>query len=107
MSAEPIPAGPVLTQPPDPHTKTPQLKAPAGAIDCHIHLFGPASRFPFNPGSRYICEDALPETAIALQDTLGLAGSVAGVTGRTPGTWRRCSRNTRSAFAAWPSCPTM
>jgi predicted TIM-barrel fold metal-dependent hydrolase len=76
MSAEPIPAGPVLTQPPDPHTKTPQLKAPAGAIDGHIHLFGPASRFPFNPGSRYICEDALPETAIALQDTLGLAGAV-------------------------------
>ncbi|MEI7786177.1 MAG: amidohydrolase family protein, partial [Betaproteobacteria bacterium] len=76
MNAAPMPAGPVLTQPPDPHPKTPQLKAPAGAIDCHIHLFGPASRFPFNPGSRYICEDALPQTAIALQDTLGLAGAV-------------------------------
>jgi predicted TIM-barrel fold metal-dependent hydrolase len=76
MSAALVPAGPALTQPPDPHPKTPKLKAPPGAIDCHIHLFGPASRFPFNPGSRYICEDALPETAIALQDTLGLAGAV-------------------------------
>jgi predicted TIM-barrel fold metal-dependent hydrolase len=66
----------MLTQPPDPHPKTPKLKAPPGAIDCHIHLFGPASRFPFNPGSRYICEDALPQTAIALQDTLGLSGAV-------------------------------
>jgi predicted TIM-barrel fold metal-dependent hydrolase len=76
MSAALVPAGPALTQPPDPHPKTPKLKAPPGAIDCHIHLFGPATRFPFNPGSRYICEDALPETAIALQDTLGLAGAV-------------------------------
>ena len=76
MQAAPSPAGPARTQPPDPHPKTPQLKAPPGAIDCHIHLFGPASRFPFNPGSRYICDDALPQTAIALQDTLGLAGAV-------------------------------
>lgn len=76
MQAAPSPAGPPRTQPPDPHPKTPRLKAPPGAIDCHIHLFGPASRFPFNPGSRYICDDALPQTAIALQDTLGLAGAV-------------------------------
>ena len=76
MHAAPPSTGPVLTQPPDPHTKTPTLKAPAGAIDCHIHLFGPASRFPFNPGSRYICQDALPQTQIAMQETLGLAGAV-------------------------------
>lgn len=67
---------PPLTQPPDPHPKQPKLQAPAGAIDCHIHLFGPADRHPFHPGSRYVSADALPQTHIALQDTLGLAGAV-------------------------------
>lgn len=67
---------PPLTQPPDPNPKVPALRAPPGAIDCHVHLFGPASRYPFNPGSKYTSQDALPETNIALQDTLGLAGAV-------------------------------
>lgn len=70
------PATPPLTQPPDPHPRRPRTPCPPGAIDCHIHLFGPASRFPFHPDSRYVSQDALPETAIALQDTLGLAGAV-------------------------------
>jgi len=69
-------AQPPLTQPPDPHPKKPRLPAPPGAIDCHIHLFGPAARHPFHPGSRYTSADALPETHIAMQDTLGLAGAV-------------------------------
>ena len=67
---------PALTQPPDPHPKRPRTQIPAGAIDCHVHLFGPASRHPFHPNSRYISADALPETQIAMQETLGLAGAV-------------------------------
>ena len=67
---------PPLTQPPDPTPKTPRLKLPAGACDCHIHLFGPASKYPFDPGSRYISEDALPEDNIRLQDVLGLSHAV-------------------------------
>ncbi|MBL0421623.1 amidohydrolase family protein [Ramlibacter sp. AW1] len=70
------PSQPPVTQPPDPHPRKPALQAPTGAIDCHVHLFGPASRYPFHPGSRYISQDALPQTNIALQDTLGLAGAV-------------------------------
>ncbi len=69
-------ATPPLTPPPDPITRKPTLKAPLGAIDCHVHLFGPSSQWPFHPGSRYTSLDALPETQIAMQDTLGLAGSV-------------------------------
>lgn len=65
-----------LTPPPDPHPRKPRLAAPAGAIDCHVHLFGPASRYPFHPGSKYRSADALPETNIALQETLGLSGAV-------------------------------
>lgn len=75
MSATPRPAPP-RTQPPDPHPRKPTTACPPGAIDCHIHLFGPAARFPFHPDSRYTSDDALPETHIALQDTLGLAGAV-------------------------------
>ncbi len=67
---------PPLTPPPDPNTRKSALKAPPGAIDCHVHLFGPSSQWPFHPGSRYTSQDALPETQIAMQDTLGLAGAV-------------------------------
>jgi predicted TIM-barrel fold metal-dependent hydrolase len=45
-------------------------------VDCQVHLFGPAAEYPFDPGSRYISEDALPETNIALQDVLGLSHAV-------------------------------
>lgn len=65
-----------FTQPPDPHPRKPRTPCPPGAIDCHMHLFGPAALYPFNPRSRYISADALPETHIALQDTLGLGGAV-------------------------------
>ncbi len=67
---------PPRTQPPDPDHRRPRSPCPAGAIDCHIHLFGPASRYPFDPGSRYVSDDALPETHVSLQDAIGLAGAV-------------------------------
>jgi 2-pyrone-4,6-dicarboxylate lactonase len=67
---------PPLTQPPDPHPRKPRIKLPPGAIDTHIHLFGPASKYPFDPGSRYISQDALPEDNIRLQDALGLSRAV-------------------------------
>jgi|HubBroStandDraft_4_1064222.scaffolds.fasta_scaffold842138_1 hypothetical protein len=62
---------PILAQPPDPNPKTPKLRLPAGACDTHLHLFGPAACFPFDPASHYISADALPETCIALQERLG------------------------------------
>ena len=65
-----------LTQGPDPHTKKPKIKAPPGACDTHIHLFGPAAKYPFAPDSPYTSRDALPETFMALQDTLGLSTAV-------------------------------
>jgi 2-pyrone-4,6-dicarboxylate lactonase len=65
-----------LTQGPDPHPKKPNIKAPPGACDTHIHLFGPAAKYPFAPDSPYTSRDALPETLMALQDTLGLSTAV-------------------------------
>jgi 2-pyrone-4,6-dicarboxylate lactonase len=60
----------ILTQGPDPNPKTPRLRAPPGACDSHIHLFGPAEKYPFAPASPYTSRDALPATFIALQTDL-------------------------------------
>ncbi|QQS14211.1 MAG: amidohydrolase family protein [Rhodospirillales bacterium] len=65
-----------LTQPPDPDPRTPRFRCPPGTIDSHIHLFGPVERYPFDPQAFYASRDALPETNIALQDTLGVSGAV-------------------------------
>jgi len=65
-----------LTQPPDPNPRKPKLALPAGACDCHFHLFGPAAQYPFDPNSTYTSADALPETLFALQDVLGLERGV-------------------------------
>ena len=67
---------PPVAQPPNASPKTPRLRLPAGACDTHIHLFGPASKYPFDAGSRYISQDALPEDYIKLQSVLGLSRAV-------------------------------
>jgi predicted TIM-barrel fold metal-dependent hydrolase len=65
-----------LTQAPDPNPKKPKLKAPLGACDTHVHLFGPAAKYPFAPDSPYTSADQLPETLFKLQDALGLSTAV-------------------------------
>ncbi|MFZ9440911.1 MAG: amidohydrolase family protein [Hylemonella sp.] len=76
QSPQPHQAQPPLTQPPDPHPRKPLTPCPAGAIDCHIHMFGPASRYAFHPQSRYSSLDALPQHYRALQQAIGIAGAV-------------------------------
>lgn len=73
--------------PPDPSPKAPRLKAPAGAIDAHHHLFGPLAEWPVVANTAYLPADALPETLIALHGRLGLSGGVlvsGGAYGRNP-----------------------
>jgi predicted TIM-barrel fold metal-dependent hydrolase len=41
-----------------------------------MHLFGPASRYPVAADTRYVSQDALPETYIALMDRFGIAMAV-------------------------------
>jgi predicted TIM-barrel fold metal-dependent hydrolase len=65
-----------LTAGPDSNPHKPKLKAPPGACDTHIHLFGPAAKYPFAPDSPYTSRDALPETFFALQDKLGISTAV-------------------------------
>jgi 2-pyrone-4,6-dicarboxylate lactonase len=49
---------------------------PAGAWDCHCHVFGPASRFPYAEPRSYTPEDAPLEAYLALLDRLGFAHGV-------------------------------
>jgi len=67
---------PPLTPPPDRDVRTPKLRCPPGSVDCQVHLFGPASEYPFDPDSKYVSEDALPEESIRVQDVLGLDHAV-------------------------------
>jgi 2-pyrone-4,6-dicarboxylate lactonase len=67
---------PKLTTGPDPNPKKPKLKAPPNACDTHIHLFGPAAKYPFAADSPYIAHDALPEHFFALADKLGMSTGV-------------------------------
>lgn len=44
---------------------------PKGACDCHVHIFGPAARFPFAANRLYTPPDASVEELLALQKRLG------------------------------------
>ena len=65
---------PDITWHPDP--KTPDFSPPAGAVDAHCHVFGPADAFPFAPERKYTPGDAGKEMLFALRDHLGLSRNV-------------------------------
>ncbi|MBY6200992.1 amidohydrolase family protein [Maritalea mobilis] len=54
----------------------PAYSPPAGAVDAHCHVFGPAAVFPFSPRRKYTPVDAPAETLFALRDHLGLSRNV-------------------------------
>lgn len=54
----------------------PRWTPPAGAIDAHVHVFGPEARFPFSPKAKYHPEDATPEMLFGLRDHLGFARNI-------------------------------
>jgi len=59
---------------PDP--SRPAFKVPAGAVDAHCHVFGPAHRFPYHPKRKYTPCDAPKEKLFELRDYLGFARNV-------------------------------
>lgn len=63
-------------QPPDPNTRTPDVAVPPLACDSHCHVFGPAARFPFDPGRSYTPPDASVEDFRRLQSILGFERAV-------------------------------
>ena len=56
---------------PDPHTRPPRVQFPVGACDCHSHVFGPQSRFPYIPQAAYIPPDASPQDYARMLETIG------------------------------------
>ena len=59
---------------PDP--SKPRFVPPAGAVDAHCHVFGPADKFPYAPERKYTPTDAPKEKLFALRDYLGFARNV-------------------------------
>jgi 2-pyrone-4,6-dicarboxylate lactonase len=59
-----------------PAPKKPGFVLPAGAVDAHCHVFGPAAVFPFAPERKYTPVDAPKEKLFALRDHLGFARNV-------------------------------
>ncbi len=61
---------------PHPAPSTPRFVLPAGAVDAHCHVFGPAAEFPFAPERKYTPGDAGKAALFALRDRLGFARNV-------------------------------
>ncbi|EED32840.1 amidohydrolase 2 [gamma proteobacterium NOR5-3] len=59
-----------------PEPSTPQFTPPAGSVDAHCHVFGPADQFPFARERKYTPCDAGKEQLWALRDHLGLSRNV-------------------------------
>jgi 2-pyrone-4,6-dicarboxylate lactonase len=56
---------------PQQDTRKPRLKLPAGSCDCHAHVFGPQSRYPFSADARYIAPDASTADYVRMLRTIG------------------------------------
>jgi predicted TIM-barrel fold metal-dependent hydrolase len=61
---------------PDPDTRVPRFRPPAGSCDAHCHIFGPAERYPYAPERTYTPPDAPLARFQELQTTLGLTRAV-------------------------------
>ena len=61
---------------PDPAPKTPAFRLPAGACDCHAHVFGPATRYRYSPRRIYTPPDAPAAAYWKMLGTLGVERAV-------------------------------
>jgi len=59
-----------------PNPSKPHFVVPAGAVDAHCHVFGPAAVFPYAPERKYTPCDATKEQLFALRDFLGFSRNV-------------------------------
>ncbi|MCI5074579.1 amidohydrolase family protein [Oricola sp.] len=59
-----------------PNPSKPAFVPPAGAVDAHCHVFGPADTFPYAPERKYTPCDAPKEKLFELRDFLGFDRNV-------------------------------
>ena len=57
---------------PDPAPRKPKLKAPPRSVDCHAHIFGPVTRYPFSPKRLFTPPDVTLAQYRDLLATLGI-----------------------------------
>jgi predicted TIM-barrel fold metal-dependent hydrolase len=62
--------------PPDPDTRTPTVRFPSGACDCHSHVFGPQMRYPFAANAAYIAPDSPTESYVRMLKAIGCERAV-------------------------------
>ena len=60
----------------NPKVTPPKVKFPAGATDCHAHVFGPQAQFPYLPGAAYIAPDATPHDYAGMLTAIGCQRAV-------------------------------
>jgi predicted TIM-barrel fold metal-dependent hydrolase len=65
-----------LCQAPDPEIRSPKIVFPSGAVDCHAHVCGPASQFPYARERIYTPPDATLESYQALLQMLRIDRAV-------------------------------
>ncbi|HWA42425.1 MAG TPA: amidohydrolase family protein [Hypericibacter adhaerens] len=69
-------AEPPPVPPPHPSPSRPRLALPAGAWDCHCHVFGPTDRYPYWPDRSYTPPAASLARYLGLLDLLGVEHGV-------------------------------
>ena len=65
-----------LCQAPNPEIRTPKIRFPDGAVDCHAHICGPATQFPYAQERIYTPPDATLENYQSLLHLLGVDRAV-------------------------------
>ena len=78
MSSSTLPgmAEPPLCAGPDPSPRRPQVRLPPLACDCHAHIAGPKSVYPYSPRRIYTPPDALLPAYLGMLGTLGVERAV-------------------------------
>jgi 2-pyrone-4,6-dicarboxylate lactonase len=61
---------------PRPFKRPPRNPLPAGTVDCHFHVFGPAGRWPYAPDRSYTPPDSSLADYEKLADTFGITRAV-------------------------------
>ncbi len=61
---------------PNREPRQPDLKAPPGTCDCHAHIFGPVSRYPYSPERLFTPPDATLEDYQEVLARLGIERAV-------------------------------
>lgn len=60
----------------EPNPSKPTFIVPSGAVDAHVHVFGPGDRFPYATERKYTPVDAPKEKLWGIRDHLGFARNV-------------------------------